>query len=74
MLGKWKMTAQVYCNGPKAKYTSVVYKEAPIQRGKWKTLLPPPSPPSNSRWINYIEFGKKKTMLSSSMGLDKSSS
>jgi hypothetical protein len=24
---------------------------------------------SNSRWINYIEFGKRKTMLSSSMGL-----
>jgi hypothetical protein len=28
--GKWKMAAQVYCNGPKDKYTSVVYKDVPV--------------------------------------------
>jgi hypothetical protein len=42
------MTAQSYCNGPKATYTLCSYKEAPVQRGKWKTLsisLTPPPPP-----------------------------
>jgi hypothetical protein len=38
MLEKVQMAAQLYCNGPKAKYTRVVYKEVPVQRGKWKTL------------------------------------
>jgi hypothetical protein len=31
----------------------------------------PPPLPSNSRWTNRIEFGKKKTVMSSSMGLGK---
>jgi hypothetical protein len=60
------MAAQLYCNGPKDKYTSVVSKEAPVQEnGKHYISL---TPPSNSWWINYIEFGRKETMLSSEYG------
>jgi hypothetical protein len=29
----------MYCNGPKAKCTSVVYKEVPIQRGNGKHYI-----------------------------------
>jgi hypothetical protein len=33
-----------------------------LYKGENRKLCTPP--PSNSRWIHYIEFGKKKTMLS----------
>jgi hypothetical protein len=36
-------------------------------KGKYTTCIS--NTPSNSRWINHIEFEKKKTMLSSSVGL-----
>jgi hypothetical protein len=32
-----KMAAQLYCDSHCNSITSVVYKEVPVQRGKWKT-------------------------------------
>jgi hypothetical protein len=51
------MTAQVVLQGLQAKYTMYTLHIRPWKMGNHYislTLL------SNSRWINYIEFGKKK--------------
>jgi hypothetical protein len=45
--------------------------EFSVQEKKYNIQYISLTPPSNSRWINYIEFEKKKTMLSLSMSHGK---
>jgi hypothetical protein len=57
--------------GPMAKYTKGYFTNMPLDKGETMKHIIYSNTLSNSRWIKYIEFGKKKTMLSSSMSLGK---
>jgi hypothetical protein len=60
-----------YSKGAKGQYTPGYFTNKSLDKGESMNTLCTLTPLSNSRWIKYIEFGKKKIMLSSSMSLGK---
>jgi hypothetical protein len=75
VLGELAMTTHSV-HGPKGQDIQGSFTNRTLYKGKIEEAIHFSNTPplSNSRWINHIEFGKKKTMLSLSMGLGKSTS
>jgi hypothetical protein len=70
----WEVVVQLYSKGANGQMCKVDFTHKPLGKGENTkgTIYSNPLPPTpNTRWINYIEFGKEKTMLSSSMRLGK---